>query len=132
MATNATLTANGARNQVRADSNTGRSWYTPRVDVVETENDFILFADLPGVKDEDVDVHFENGELFLQARCPARQADAKYLVNEYGTGDYYRAFTLNQDVNAEHISAVLKNGVLTVRLPKSEAAKPRRIQVKGG
>jgi len=132
MASNATLTTNGARSQAQPASASGQPWYTPRVDVVETENEFVLFADLPGVKDEDVDVHFENGELFLQARCPARQTDAKYLVNEYGTGDYSRAFTINQDVAADKITAVLKNGVLTVQLPKSEAVKPRRIQVKGG
>jgi len=132
MASNATLTTNGARGQAQPTSAAGQPWYTPRVDVVETENEFVLFADLPGVKDEDVDVHFENGELFLQARCPARQPEVKYVLNEYGTGDYYRAFTINQDVAADKISAVLKNGVLTVQLPKSEAVKPRRIQVKGG
>jgi HSP20 family protein len=131
MASNAIL-KNNARTQAQPTAAASQPWYTPRVDVVETENEFVLFADLPGVKDEDVDVHFENGELFLQARCPARQADVKYLVNEYGTGDYYRAFTINQDVAADKITAVLKNGVLTVQLPKSEAVKPRRIQVKGG
>jgi HSP20 family protein len=131
MAANATLTANGTRSQTQPTQNAGQQWYTPRVDVVETEDDLILFADLPGVKNDDVEIHFENGELFLQARCGHRQSETRYLVNEYGVGDYYRAFTINQDVDADKISADLKNGVLTVHLPKSAAVKPRRIPVKG-
>jgi HSP20 family protein len=77
-----------------------------------------------------VDVRFENGELCLQARCPVRQQGASYLLSEYGVGDFYRAFSIDQDINPDKIAAELKNGVLTVHLLKSEAVKPRKIAIK--
>ena len=109
----------------------GAVTFTPRVDIIETPEELLLFADLPGVKSEDVDVRFENGELILHGRCQPRYNPAGFLLNEYEVGDYYRVFTLNENVDAEKINAELKQGVLTVHLPKSEAVKPRKISVKG-
>jgi len=106
--------------------------FTPRVDILETEDELVLSADLPGVKPEDTDVRFENGELILQGRCAVRQPGQDYLLAEYEVGDFHRVFTVSQDIDAEKISAQMKNGVLTVHLPKSEALKPRKITVKGG
>jgi HSP20 family protein len=105
--------------------------FTPRVDIVETADELWLCADLPGVQPEAVDVRFENGELLLHGRCPQRQSGGKFLVSEYEVGDFYRAFTVSENIDTDKISAELKNGVLTVRLPKSEAVKPRKITVKG-
>jgi HSP20 family protein len=103
----------------------------PRVDVLETEQDVILLADLPGVRPADVDVRFENGELTIHGRRVAANPGKRRMLWEYEPTHYHRAFRLTEDVNAERIEAELKNGVLTVRLPKAEAAKPRRIAVKG-
>jgi HSP20 family protein len=105
--------------------------YTPRVDIVATEEECLLLADLPGVKPEDVDVRFENGELVVDGRCAPRHEGANYLMSEYGVGDFYRAFTISEQIDWQKISAELKNGVLTVHLPKAETAKPRKITVKG-
>lgn len=105
--------------------------FTPRVDIVETENELLLFADLPGVKPADVDVRFENGELTVHGRAAPRHAGGDYLFYEYGVGDFHRAFAITPDVDASRISAELKQGVLTVHLPKSEAVKPRKIAVSG-
>ena len=104
--------------------------YTPRCDIYETEDELLLFADLPGVGPEDVDVRFENGELVIEGRCAPRQEGVDYLACEYGVGNYYRAFTISEAIDAGKISAELKHGVLTVHLPKSEAVKPRKIAVK--
>jgi HSP20 family protein len=106
--------------------------YTPRVDLMETEEESLLFADLPGVKPEDVDARFENGELIIDARCPPRHQGAYYLLFEYGVGDFYRAFSISQHIDWHKIAAELKNGVLTVHLPKAETVKPKKITVKGG
>jgi len=103
--------------------------FTPRVDIIETTEELLLFADVPGVKPEDVDVRFENGELVLHGRCNPRCVDPGLLLGEYELGDFYRVFTLNESLNAEKISAELKQGVLTVHLPKAAAVKPRRITV---
>lgn len=117
--------ANGAHAEVQSLT------YTPRVDILESENELVLIADLPGVKPGDVDIRFENGELSLHGHCPPRQNGVDYLLGEYGVGDFYRAFTISTDVDADRIAAELKNGVLTVHLPKSEKIKPKRIAVKG-
>jgi HSP20 family protein len=105
-------------------------YFTPRVDILETENELTLLADLPGVKPDDADIRFENDELVIQARCEPRQQGVHYLANEYGVGHFYRAFTISQDIDPEKISAELKNGVLTVHLPKKESVKPRKITIK--
>jgi len=107
-------------------------WFTPRVDIMGTEEESLLLADLPGVKPEDVDVRFENGELIIDGRCAPRHQGANYLLSEYGVGDFYRAFTVSERIDWRKISAELDNGVLTVHLPKAESAKPRKITVKGG
>ena len=103
----------------------------PRVDILETEHELLLLADLPGVRPTDVDVRFENGELTIHGRRNPTQAGKRRALWEYEPAHYHRAFRLTEDVAADRIEAELKNGVLTVRLPKAEAAKPRRIAVKG-
>ena len=109
----------------------GGTYFTPRVDIVETDNELMLFADLPGVRPEDVDLRYEQGELTLQGRCQPRQPERGSLLNEYEVGDFYRAFQVHETIDASKISAEFKNGVLTVHLPKMEQAKPRQISVRG-
>jgi HSP20 family molecular chaperone IbpA len=105
-------------------------YFTPRVDILETDNEILLFADMPGVRPEDADVRFENGELILHGHCAQRHEGVNYLAAEYGVGDFYRVFTISADIDAGKIAAELKNGVLTIQLPKSEAVKPKKIAVK--
>ena len=109
----------------------GTVMFTPRVDIIETAEELLLFADVPGVKSEDVDVRFENGELILHGRCNPRGHAANFLLNEYEVGDFYRVFALSESIDAEKIGAELKQGVLTVHLPKAAAVKPRKITVQG-
>ena len=105
--------------------------YTPRVDIYEDSEELTLFVDLPGVQPDGLDLRFENGELNIHGKVqPRHQGD--YLYCEYGIGDFHRAFTIHEQVDASRIAGELKNGALIVHLPKSEAAKPRRIAVKAG
>jgi len=105
--------------------------FTPRVDIVESGDELLLFADLPGVKPGDVDVRFDKGELILHAHCPLRQSGVNSLAQEYEVGDFYRVFRVAEEIDASRITADLKNGVLTLHLPKTAAAKTRRITVQG-
>jgi len=104
--------------------------FTPRVDILETDKELLLFADLPGVKNEDVELHFEKGQLVLTGRVKQRTGTQPFALREYEEGDFYRAFAIHESIDATKIEASCKNGVLTVNLPKIEAVKPRQISVK--
>jgi HSP20 family molecular chaperone IbpA len=104
--------------------------FQPRFDITENENELTLFGDLPGVRQDDLNIRYENEQLIIQGRVSARNEDLEVLHQEYGIGDFQRTFTIGKSIDAEAISAEVYNGVLVVHLPKSEAAKPKRIAVK--
>jgi HSP20 family protein len=94
----------------------------PRIDILERDDAVVVHADLPGVSPSDVDVRFENGELSVHGR---RSEGRGERVN------FFRTFTLSEQIASDKINAELKHGVLTLNLPKVEAVKPRRIAVNG-
>jgi len=104
--------------------------FTPRVDILETDKELLLVADLPGVRNEDVELHFEKGQLVLTGHVKPRNNNQQFLVREYEEGDFYRAFAIHDSIDTTKIEASCKQGVLTVHLPKVEAVKPRQITVK--
>jgi HSP20 family molecular chaperone IbpA len=104
--------------------------FSPRIDIWECQDELVLFADMPGVTSEGLDVQFENRELRIHGKVSPRQEGITFLYGEYGIGDFYRSFTIGETIDAERISAELADGVLTIHLPKVEAVKPRRIEVK--
>lgn len=104
--------------------------YRPDVDILETADELIVRADVPGARGEEIDVRFEDGMLTIHAPIEPRQdATAEFVVREYGVGDYYRTFQVSEAIAADRISAEYGDGVLTLHLPKAEAAKPRKIAV---
>jgi HSP20 family protein len=127
-----TLTKKNGSQQVQQPAPTARRVvYTPRVDILELPEKLVLTLDMPGVRPEDVEINFERGELTVAGKRQPVEHKGQWLVEEVETGDFYRAFLISQDVAADKISAELKNGVLTVHLPRVEAALPRKISVKG-
>ena len=109
----------------------GRGWL-PSVDIYETpEHEFVLKAELPELTREDISVTFENNVLTLSGeRKSAYDADSGTLHrSERQYGSFSRSFTLPPTVDGNRISASYKDGVLTVRLPQREEAKPKQIQV---
>jgi len=108
------------------------STFRPRFDIWETENELVLCGDLPGVSPSDLEVRFENKELTIYGKAPTRQEGLEMLYSEYDVGDFYRTFTVGEAIDAEKIIAEMKDGVLTLHLPKAEAVKPRRIEITGG
>ena len=111
-----------------------RPW-SPSVDILETENELVLKADLPDVKLEDIEVRVENQTLTLKGERKFEKDEAAkgYHRMERSYGTFVRSFTVPTSVDAAKVAAEYKNGVLTVKLPKKEAAKPRqvKIEVKG-
>jgi HSP20 family protein len=131
--TEATATVKQPEPQPQTETTRGGNIYRPSVDIVENEQELLLHADLPGLREEDLDIHFENGTLTLHGRTPYRRVEnAEYLLEEYGVGDYYRTFKVSEKIDPARISAQYQAGVLTLRLPKVEEAKPRKIAVKVG
>ena len=124
-----TLTPEETHNDVAPVERTlGGTTYSPRFDIWENDDEMILYGDLPGVMPEDLDVRFENPVLTIHGKVNPRHNDIKFLHGEYGIGDFHRTFTIGEAIDTERISAELKNGVVTVHLPKSEKLKPRRVE----
>jgi HSP20 family molecular chaperone IbpA len=108
-------------------------FYRPNVDIVEKADELVLVADMPGVKGSEVDIHFEDGELTIHGPVSGRYDDQTlFLLNEFGIGDFYRTFRVSEQVDPSRIHAEFSKGVLTLHLPKVEAAKPRKINVQAG
>lgn len=104
--------------------------YQPRFDIVENEQELTLFGDLPGLEQHQLDVRYENEQLIIHGKVDGRSDDVKYLRQEYGVGDFHRTFVIGESIDATKITAEVHQGVLTIHLPKSEAVKPKRIEVK--
>jgi HSP20 family protein len=100
----------------------------PPVDIFEVENGLAVVADMPGVDREAVEIRVENDILTIEAAVtPPAQGEIVY--SEFALANYHRQFRLSDKVDTEKIHAELKNGVLTIHLPKAEAHRPRRIEV---
>lgn len=106
--------------------------YVPLVDIIERDEELLLLADVPGARADGVDINYERGTLTLHARVEPRQTDAHFVLQEYGVGDFVRTFQIGEGIDADKIRAEMTDGVLTLHLPKSQAARTRKIKVQGG
>lgn len=114
-----------------AEHTRGGPYYRPNVDIYELADELVVLADIPGARNDSIDLNFEDGSLTIHARVPQRQEkQGPYTRREYGVGDFYRTFRVSEHIDATRISAEYANGVLTLHLPKVEAVKPRKIKVK--
>jgi len=130
MAENQATLVKNHNDQRKPESTSNGNHYTPRVDIVETEAELLLFADMPGVRPEDVDLRYENAELILRGKVERDEGKGNLIFGEYDVGDFYRVFQVNETIDASKIDAEIKNGVLTVHLPKQEAAKPKHVAIR--
>jgi HSP20 family protein len=105
--------------------------WSPAVDIKEENDKFVLQADIPGVKPEDIDISMENGVLTIKGekKTDARIKHEGYKRIERTYGSFYRRFSLPDTANSEAISAKSKYGVLEIVIPKREAAKPKKISI---
>ena len=105
--------------------------FTPAVDIFETEEELTMLADMPGVKAKDLNIDLREGTLTLSGEVESPEGPKETEVfREYRTGKYFREFAVSEMIDQAKIEAELRDGVLRLRLPKAEAAKPRRITVK--
>ena len=116
------------------DSSILASSWAPAVDVREETDSYVVIADVPGIDPKDIEITMENGVLTIQGEREYEKMDedkdSGYRRVERAYGKFYRRLALPDVTDAEKISAEGKNGVLEITIPKSEQAKPRRIEVK--
>jgi len=106
--------------------------WTPLADITEDDKEYLIKAELPEMKKEDVKVTVENGVLTIsgERKCEQEETKKKYHRVERGYGTFMRSFTLPDDADFNKVNAQFKNGVLMVHVPKSERAQPKQIEVK--
>ncbi len=107
--------------------------YVPDIDICETTDSLWLWADMPGVDEQSVEVKLADGVLSIEGRVSLEDyANLTPVYTEYNVGNFLRRLTLSDDIDAERIKARIANGVLELELPKAERLKPRRITVSVG
>jgi HSP20 family protein len=115
-------------------SNVVTSQWMPRVDIKEENERFVIFADIPGVDPNDIEIHMDKGILSIKGerRNESREENERFSRVERSHGMFYRRFALPDSANPDGISASGNNGVLEISIPKRPETTPRRIQVNGG
>ena len=111
------------------EKNLNLSALTPSVDIFENSEEILVYADLPGVKKENLTIDLDNGQLTLVGNRYMEQ-EKDMQLDEFGTAQYRRVFSVPQGIDLAKVDAELNEGVLKLHLPKSEAVKPRRIEVR--
>jgi HSP20 family protein len=108
--------------------------FAPAIEFTEADGSFLVTAELPGVKSEDIEVNVENNVLTVKGKKESKKEEKgeKYYVSERQYGEFERCFTLPQTIDASKINAEMKEGVLTVTLPKSKEAVGRKVAIKAG
>ncbi|MFZ0388903.1 MAG: Hsp20/alpha crystallin family protein [Calditrichia bacterium] len=110
----------------------GQSDWYPSVDISENKDEFVINAELPGLKKEDIHISFKEGNLIIEGERKAekKEEDVNYHRIERSHGKFCRTFQLPSRIEQDKISASYQEGILNVKLPKSEESKPREIEVK--
>jgi len=104
--------------------------YSPDVDIYVSDDEALFVVELPGVNKGDVTIEVDETEsLVIRGRTGHKESE-NAVLRQYRVGDYYRAFQLSDDYDKDKIAAKLENGLLEIRIPKREEAKPKRIEIK--
>ena len=116
-----------------AERVSARPVYRPTVDILETDHAVTLVADVPGADEGSTDITLEKNVLTVRAKVGVPQFEGYTLAHcEYGLGDFERSFTISNEIDREGIEASVRDGVLTVTLPKARQAVAKKIAVKAG
>lgn len=109
----------------------GREEWAPAIDVSETQTAYIVKAELPGMDKEAIDIAITDGVLTVsgEKKVETKEEKENYILTESRYGKFSRSFALPSDASSEKVDATFTNGVLTISVPKSEAAKPKKITV---
>ncbi|MDR2456285.1 MAG: Hsp20/alpha crystallin family protein [Deltaproteobacteria bacterium] len=112
-----------------AETTSGGPRFSPLVDIWENDGGLTVVADMPGVSAEGLNVDLRENVLTIYGKVPVDVVKRKVLSSEFEVGDFYRQFSLSEHIDQERITASMKDGVLTLTLPKQAPAQPRKINV---
>lgn len=130
MAANGLTERNDDRNiQNREETRSSEKYIKPAVNIIETEEGLTLTADIPGASRETLDINVEKGILTINAQV-SRNMPGNPAYREFELANYYRQFSIPESLAHDKATADLANGILTLKVPKAEAAKPRKIEIK--
>ena len=106
--------------------------WSPNMDIKETEKEIIIKADLPGMKEEDIDVSIDEDQLIIKGerKVEKEEKEKDYVRVERNYGSFYRSFNIGVPVKSDEVKASYKNGVLEINIPKAETRKPKKIEIK--
>lgn len=104
-------------------------YFTPAVDIFETDTELSVVVDMPGIHPDDIEIDLRENILTLVGDSKEEQPKGEDLLVEYKSGGYYRTFRVNDLIDHDKIAASMSDGVLTLKLPKSAKATPRKIPV---
>ncbi len=107
-----------------------QNYISPNVNIYETDNEFVLLADMPGIPRKNVKVKLDNHLLIIFGQIDYEdKINKKYILNEVEIGNYFRTFKISESVDRSDIEAKYDDGQLVVKLPKNEKVKPRTIEI---
>lgn len=115
--------------QTREETRSGEKFIKPAVNIIETEEGLTLTADVPAASRDALEVNVEKGILTISAPV-SRTMPGTPIYTEFELASYYRQFSIPESLDHEKAKAELNNGILTLRVPRSEPAKPRKIEIK--
>ena len=105
----------------------------PATDIIEKEDGFYIYVDMPGVEKKDLVIDLNEDELKVSGKAEYTEPEGRKLAHvEFGGGEYFRSFTISHIVDKERIKASLQNGVLELFLPRLEKVQPRKIEIQAG
>lgn len=114
------------------DGAAGTDWFSPLANVSESEDQYEVSVDLPGISPDDVHLELKHGDLWItgERKQEEEKQDQKLRVIERRYGKFQRVIRLSDDVDPDQVDAEYRDGVLRITVPKNEAAKPKRIQIR--
>ena len=123
-----------------AENTNDSPMFSPMVDIWETDTGLVLVADMPGVSPDDISIDLSNGTLTVSGRITSsypnqpqnsttHPSDLKVILSEYEVGNFYRQFSLADNIDQENITASMKDGVLKLELPRVAPTLPRKIKI---
>ncbi|WP_129124714.1 Hsp20/alpha crystallin family protein [Geomonas oryzae] len=128
MAPNSLTERNEMNVETREETRSNERFIRPAVNIIETDEGLFVTADLPGAPKESIDVNVEKGVLTISAPAGVSMPGTA-VYREFELGSYFRQFTVPETLDHNKAKADFANGILTLRIPKAEIAKPRRIEV---